>query len=276
VSGDAAFYLRLVELLTGVGIAIASLEMLVHDEPLRDDGLLSWPVTRLRQPVFVSGRLAGLFDTLFAYPNVRTLLWLRLGLAVMLIAVPLGGRWQAAVTGVSALLLVGLILRSPNGLDGADQMANLTLFALTLAHVQPRPAVQSACLWFVAGQACLSYVTAGAYKLSAAGWRNGTYLVDVFATRMYGAQSVSVVLRRSPGLARVLAWGVIAFEVTFPLAFVLPLPASALILMSGLGFHLGSAIVMGLNTFLWSFGAAYPALVYTIWRANPFGGGAGL
>ena len=33
--------------------------------------------------------------------------------------------------------------------------------------------------------------------------------------------------------------------------------------MIGIGFHLGCGIVMGLNSFVWAFGATYPAVVLT-------------
>ena len=33
-------------------------------------------------------------------------------------------------------------------------------------------------------------------------------------------------------------------------------------LAGGLLFHVASAVLMGLNTFLWAFGATYPAVFY--------------
>jgi hypothetical protein len=43
---------------------------------------------------------------------------------------------------------------------------------------------------------------------------------------------------------------------------IAPRPLAILLLLSGIAFHVTAAIAMGLNTFLWSFLATYPALVY--------------
>jgi hypothetical protein len=38
-------------------------------------------------------------------------------------------------------------------------------------------------------------------------------------------------------------------------------PGAIAIIAIGLGFHVSIALLMGLNNFVWSFGASYPALV---------------
>jgi hypothetical protein len=58
-----------------------------------------------------------------------------------------------------------------------------------------------------------------------------------------------------------MCWGVIAFECGSP-SLVLGGTSGALLLTAvGLSFHLGTAVVMGLNTFVWAFGACYPAVI---------------
>ena len=59
-----------------------------------------------------------------------------------------------------------------------------------------------------------------------------------------------------------VGWAVIVFELLFPLALVAPNSLMFSLFAIGAIFHLGNALVMGLNTFLWTFLAAYPAVWY--------------
>jgi hypothetical protein len=79
---------------------------------------------------------------------------------------------------------------------------------------------------------------------------------------MYGAAPADAFLRRHPALLPWLSRSVVAAECLFPLALVTPLPVSLALLAGGLAFHLLAAVFMGLNTFLWSFAATYPAILY--------------
>ena len=54
------------------------------------------------------------------------------------------------------------------------------------------------------------------------------------------------------------AWAVFLLEALFPLGFVLQWPGLALALAGMYGFHVGTAIFMGLNRFPWAFACAYP------------------
>lgn len=59
-----------------------------------------------------------------------------------------------------------------------------------------------------------------------------------------------------------MAWAVIAFEVLFPLSLCFG-STGAIVGMAVAGsFHLATAVLMGLNSFLWAFLAAFPAYYY--------------
>jgi hypothetical protein len=58
-------------------------------------------------------------------------------------------------------------------------------------------------------------------------------------------------------------WLVMLFEVIFPIVFVAPAPIVAVLLMVGLAFHLGCAVLMGLNSFVWAFPATYLCVLAT-------------
>lgn len=67
-------------------------------------------------------------------------------------------------------------------------------------------------------------------------------------------------MSRHPGLDRTICAGVIAWEVTFPLVFVLPTPGVVAYLAVGVAFHVGCAVVLGLNRFVWSFCGCYASV----------------
>lgn len=258
---DAAETLRLVERLAAVGACIASAEMLTRRGNLRDPGLLGWPVSQLRHRALAGGA-ARVLDAAFAYPNVLALVGLRAAAAACLAVVAPRGGVEAALVATVAATSVALPLRSPFGMDGADQMATYVFCLLALALLLPHPAVIAACLWFIALQSCLSYLTAGVAKAVSREWMGGMALVGISSTRMYGAPPAAAFLRRHPALVPWLSRSVVAAECLFPLALVTPRPVALLLLAGGLLFHLLSAVFMGLNTFLWSFAATYPAILY--------------
>jgi hypothetical protein len=166
------------------------------------------------------------------------------------------------LVGTVAGLSIAIGLRSPYGQDGADQMTVVTFGGLTLAHVSGSPTAGKAFLWFVAGQACLSYMTAGLAKLGSAGWRDGSHLISIFNTQIYGFPQLATYLSTRPALATLLARFVIFAASCFPLVLLAPRPLAILFLLFGIMFHATAAVFMGLNTFLWSFLAAYPAIMY--------------
>jgi uncharacterized protein YhhL (DUF1145 family) len=66
---------------------------------------------------------------------------------------------------------------------------------------------------------------------------------------------------RWPRLLRAMAWGVILLELAFPLALLDARLLWAALSLAAL-FHLANALLFGLNRFLWTWLAAYPALLW--------------
>lgn len=264
---EASAALVACERLAGVAVLIASLELLARPRFLERGGLLAWEVSRLRSAWLSHGRVARGLDLVFAGPALRALLAVRALAAAWLIFGPAEAGRAAAVmvaAGTSLLLLV----RNNFGNDGADQMSFLVLAAAALARLggAGREGVAAALL-FVALQACLSYATAGIAKLAGRSWRDGSGLIGVVSTHTYGLPALAAGLRRHPGLALGASWLVIVGESLFPLVLVAPNGWIPAFLALGLVFHLGCAVVMGLNTFVWSFAASYPAIY---WVATTF------
>lgn len=253
--------LRAVEIMAAVSVLLSSLEYLARPQQFSDGGLLNWTVSLSRSLFTSQGLLRPLFDILFSFPNVLWLIRLRLAAATLLLIpnLPPSVRFGCClnVFVMSALL----VLRSHFGNDGADQMSNLIFGALALAYLHPTEQTEKIALWFIAAQATLSYVTSGLAKLTVKKWRSGEHLIGVFRTSSYGHRLVGLLLMRNPRLAACAAMAVIIGECTFPVVFVLPVPYSLPWLIGGLGFHVSSAIFMGLDTFFWSFSATYPAIL---------------
>jgi hypothetical protein len=84
--------------------------------------------------------------------------------------------------------------------------------------------------------------------------------------QQFGARSAVEFLAPRPRLRQGLAWSVMLAEAGAPLAVLLPAHGIALALVAGLAFHVANAACMGLNTFVWSFLATYPA-VLLVWTA---------
>jgi hypothetical protein len=74
--------------------------------------------------------------------------------------------------------------------------------------------------------------------------------------------SLATVVQSRPLLAYALCWGTILFETAFVVAAILPRNALLVLLAVGAAFHVAVAIMMGLNGFVWSFVATYPAILY--------------
>jgi hypothetical protein len=198
------------------------------------------------------------------YPNVLGLLALRALIACVILLSPTTVVINPWIICPLALLIGLFTIRSPYGQDGADQMAWILITGLALISVVATPVAKTAFLWFIALQSCFSYATAGIAKASAEGWRDGRYLVGICNTRIYGNVHFAQFLASRPALAKLLSLLIIVWESLFPLVLIVPIPFALAILVSGMLFHLANAQIMGLNTFLWSFVATYPAILYCV------------
>ncbi|MEU8824760.1 alpha/beta fold hydrolase [Streptomyces sp. NPDC048636] len=257
---DAVF--RKVELLTSIGQTIGSLEQLATSGQFADDGLFSWRIGKLR--MLQSWPAAGdHLDRVFGYPNVMAMVHTR-GLAGLGLILPGASRAQRGVLAATMCTTAyGLQTRVPYGFDGSDHFAFLNYACAALEKAFPHDErAREAVVTFLAAQACLSYFTSGAAKLFSPVWRDGSAIPRIFRTAVYGDSLFHRTVQNRPWLAKAVAWSTIAGEMAFPLALVAPKPVARGILAAGAAFHLGNARFMGLNRFVWSFGATYPAVVH--------------
>jgi len=197
-------------------------------------------------------------EHLTVFSRERRLFLARLILAVLLI-IGVQTAWVSFL-----LLLLGLailhIFQGPyNG--GADRMSLLVLSCLFLAHLAPGPRWQELAFGYLALQLILSYFISGWVKLINPEWRNGQALRDVFQFSAYPVSESLRQLSQSPRLLQSMSWGVILFELLFPLALVSNKSLTVALIIAAI-FHLSNAFLFGLNRFFWIWIAAYPSIIW--------------
>jgi hypothetical protein len=254
--------ISLVARLAAVGVIVACAEFIADPKPLQDQGLMSWKVGQLRNGWLTASESP--LDPVLRYPNVLAVVGLRMLLAAVILFAPTALLRSAWFVTPAALLNAVFILRTAYGHDGADQMAWIIFSGLAIINLVGTPFAETVYLWFLALQACLAYVTTGLAKASASHWRNGSCLVGILGTSIYGHAGLAELLRRNPTFGRLLAPLLIVWQCSFPMVLVAPAPVGFVILGIGVLFHLTNAYFMGLNTFVWSFLATYPAIIFCI------------
>jgi hypothetical protein len=170
------------------------------------------------------------------------------------------------VTGRVALVaavVTSMLLRWRRGLggDGAEQLTIIIIVAAAAAFVPiSAPDRVALAVGFVAGQTLLAYVTAGIAKLVSPVWRGGSALPAILATHGHGHAWAARVLSDRPKIGAGLGWGVMVLEVLFPVLLLGPYPVALAAAIAGVTFHVGCALLMGLNNFAWAFPATYTCL----------------
>jgi hypothetical protein len=239
---NPAEFLRWVQMLACVAVALASLDLLASHRRFRKCGLLA--IEQSQRHVLFG--LAGA----------------QLVIALLLVPDWMAGWARTAALGILVVLPSLIARRMSFGHDASLQMVRIVLAALLIQSLAPQdPELKRACLWFIALQAVGSYVTAGAAKLAMPQWRSGRYLQQMLASRAYGRLWAARIVD-DPSAARWFSRGIIAFECSFLFAPFAGVPGAIAFCAAAAFFHLMNAAVMGLNLFVWSFLATYPAILY--------------
>jgi len=246
--------------LGAAAVALVSLERLSLEATT--GGLQSWRVLRLR---FIDApRILWLADAVLAGRRYSIGLVMGLIAAGVTLVTPVTS--GAAIVPLAAIVLSLLmtVIRSPYGLDGADQMLIVIYVTALLASVAGNSReTRSIALVFIASQLLLSYIVAGFAKLRGATWRSGDALRFILATQTYGSPAARRALQRVPLLGKVGSRLIVVAECTVPLLVLAGNDAVAIsTIVVMLLFHIATAIVMGLNNFVLAFASAYPALLY--------------
>ncbi|MCE7992732.1 MAG: hypothetical protein HEP71_12165 [Roseivirga sp.] len=132
------------------------------------------------------------------------------------------------------------------------------LTVLLLYYFLPdSPVITEAGLLFLSTYLVLIYHLTGLQKLKSRLWRNGQ-AIENFMNRFPFWRMVSPVPKKSKWFIRTASWGVMLFELCFFIGLFWP-QAAPVFLMAGLLFHGVLSVTVGINHFLWTFIAVYPA-----------------
>ena len=246
--------------LVGIATAICALELLLVRHAFADTGVFAWPVLRreLAHPA--------LGDLLFSYRGTCALLGLQLAAAILIVASGVPGAPAALAHPAAAwvawatTLAIAVRFRGTyNG--GSDAMLLIVLGVLAIVRTAPGTALAEGALAYAAAQLVLSYFIAGIAKLQDPAWRHGRALPILVTLPPYRVPPWIARVLSHRVLARVLTYAMLAFELAAPIALLHP-TACTVILAIGALFHVGNAVVFGLDRFLWTWLAAYPALIH--------------
>lgn len=258
----AAPFLRAVIAINTAGGLISALELLRAHRAFQDDGIFSWKVAQLRRRRAVRAVLR-LSRSLLAWPGIVILLSSRVAAALACIVCACLGPVPAPL--LAAYVLVGclLLLRTPYAADGSEQFMHITAMACLVAAVAPGSLAGAIGLFFLSAQLSLAYATSAIVKIVRSEWRNGRFLVEIFATETFGRRPVWEFLASKPQWAKRAAQIVIYGELLCSLAPWSPPHIAWALLACAALFHVAVGATMGLNMFVFAFAAAFPAAIYT-------------
>jgi hypothetical protein len=254
LSWPRAFALSLT--LACIGSVLHGVELLWLRREFAAGGWLSWRVLRTSHPRLMRSPFARLIDWSLSPPA----LWLLVGALVAAAAVIIADAAAPPLSAVCAVVVIRGVLnfRNTPALIGADQMQLSVLVPCLLYVLAPVPAIAQACGWFIALQLVLAYMTAGVAKLASPDWRSGRAIAAIVRCRTTGLQRAFTCVQRFPATARAACWATMLFEVAGPLLLVAGADAGIGFVVIGTAFHVGIALVMGFDEFLWAYVAAYP------------------
>jgi hypothetical protein len=261
VDETQALRLTLIGLVATMSLFAAEYIVAMQRGMMGTSSLMAWDIYALQSRWVYRGWRATLLNTLFRPQVFACVVIVRVLLAALAVAlVPTGFTPLPLVLLLALTMLVNL--RHSHGRDGADDLTTVLVAGLlTYSLPSSSSPLRWAGLIFVITQVSLSYFVSGVAKLISVEWRTGEAIIGVFSTNVYGFPPV-VPWLRSLSLRHAICWSIIAWETTFPLYWVVPAPLSFGWLVAGVLFHMGSAVLMGLNTFLVVFLSTYPLLVY--------------
>jgi len=167
--------------------------------------------------------------------------------------------WVLLALSLHSLTILHRFAGPYNG--GSDRMGLLVLYCLCLAEMLPDGIGREAAFGYLAVQVVLSYFISGQVKIVNPEWRSGRALQDVFGFSAYPVSEALCALTNRPRLLWSMSWGVMIFEVLFPLSLLCFATVIGALVLAAM-FHLSNACLFGLNRFVWFWIAAYPSILW--------------
>lgn len=236
-------------------IILQSLEFIKIRSSLSEKGIWRWTELRsdyLFLPTFV---LKGL-DFIMSEKHFTALMYSRILLCVVIFFVP-ASPFIYLFLFVSTFLVTLRWRGSFNG--GSDYLLLILLLSIVIGFTSLT--LTNGALWYITLQVLSSYFLAGLHKVRKEKWWNGIAVTSFVSSPNYSPPAIAVKVLNNSTMARLATWGVLVFELTFPLALINK-QICLFYLIAGMFFHLGNFFVFGLNRFFWVWTASYPAIWY--------------
>lgn len=258
---------QLVASIAAVGVVTNAFELLVARKNVL--AFHDWDVLRTRYRPFSGYRASPLEWSVASGDVFRIAVALQAVAAVCLVIFFHSSGWAIALCGYILAIRLFLGLRLTYGSDGADQMHTIVWSGILVFLVSSSASIKDLALAFLAAQLLLSYLTSGIAKLLSPIWRSGNAVGLIVRTESYGQRDVHRLIERFH-LSGPLSHVTMLLEVIGPLSVLTGPRTTIVFLCFGGMFHLGNALVMGLNSFVWPFIACFPAVFYVSERWAPF------
>jgi hypothetical protein len=251
--------LVITEVFLFLSLFISSLQHLANIEEFSGYGLFSWD---LLQGTYYGLPRSKLINAIF---SKRGFALLNIGRLFLL------GYCFCTVGNLSGLVVWALLIcnlliyyRTIVTINGADQMNSIIVVLLVLAVCLKDTRLKEVIILFLAAHLILCYFTSGLLKVLEANWRRGDALRGILQTRTY---SIPVVSKRaasaSGGFMKALSLCTIIWELSFLYTPFMNFYVLLAFLITGVVFHLFNAVVMGLNSFLFTFLGLYGCILFT-------------
>lgn len=249
----------------GIGAILLGVQGLSQWRLFRDCDLLGWCYLRERRRLTREGLSGALMNQLFVYPRTLTLFVLQIVGGMVVLLAPFDS--MSMNMGLVGALVPVLLLRVRQdliGSDGGHLMLSTNLAALLLAQVAPADEqLQITAVGFIAGQAVLGYAVSGWRKILAKSWLSARNRSAPFTHSLFATSGTIAFVSKFRLLPQLMAGTGLLILTTSPLVLFVPPDWCLVILASLLLFHLFNACWLGIPHFAVTWGACYPAIVYT-------------
>lgn len=262
---NIAFTYQATLCILSIGLLIAALEDLKNWSIFESTGMLSWKVSKLNLKWATKDLRLRLCNFALHDNAFKCSIYLRIFASLLLFIFSLLNIVSPTLICTLFALNIFISFRNPYGLDGSYQMNLVILFALSIGSLFGIDSqISITCVLFIAGELVISYFIAGFSKCISPVWRTSSALYGIFSTKNFGHGFFYQLISQTALLTILLSWFIILFEMLFFTVLFFHPTYTIIFLAIGFLFHLFNALFMGLNTFLFSFSAAYPALFYCI------------
>lgn len=252
---DPQNILTLIARLIGFATLLQSLEFIKIKDSISKEGIWRWHEMRSEYS-FLPKRVALFLDWVMEEKHFIEMMTMRFYLSLLAIIYP----YFLPIFLVLFFTTFLITLRwrgSFNG--GSDYLTLIILLCLCVGFIHPLLAKGALC--YMSLQVISSYFLAGLYKIKQIKWRIGSAIYGFVSSPNYKTPAFVLKISLDPQIAKIMAWSVITFELSFPLVLTHPFITKAY-LFGGVIFHLGNFMIFGLNRFFWVWCASYPALYY--------------